>query len=141
MSTQVQIIERDGKPEYAVVPIDIYKKLLQLAEDMEDTRSYDEAMTELMRGDEGLIPAETANRLLSGDEHPLKVWREFRGLTQQALADQAETTKAYISQIESGKKTGSVQMLLHLATALNVDMDDLVGKVNPDHRRNHEERE
>ncbi len=35
---QVQIIERDGRPEYAVVPFDDYKRLLALAEDAEEIR-------------------------------------------------------------------------------------------------------
>ncbi|SEL64706.1 type II toxin-antitoxin system Phd/YefM family antitoxin [Ectothiorhodospira marina] len=55
MSFQAQIIERDGKPEYAVVPIDQYRRLLALAEDMEDVRAADEAMRELEEGrDEGV---------------------------------------------------------------------------------------
>ena len=39
MNAQVQIIEHDGQPEYAVVPIDTYRGLLALAEDMEDIRA------------------------------------------------------------------------------------------------------
>jgi DNA-binding XRE family transcriptional regulator len=126
MNTQVQIIEKDGKPEYAVVPFEEYKRLLEQAEDAEDILAYDQAMAELERGEDELIPAEIAHRLLSDEEHPLKVWREYRGLTQEALANQANTTKSYISQIEAGKKPGSVALLKRLATVLNVDVDDLV---------------
>ena len=126
MNTQVQIIERDGKPEYAVVPIDEYKKLLELAEDVEDVRAYDRAMGELDRGEDELIPGDVASRLLLDGEHPLKVWREFRKLTQEDLADQAGVTKSYISQIESGDKPGSVALLKRISAALDVDVDDLV---------------
>jgi DNA-binding XRE family transcriptional regulator len=126
MNTQVQIIEKDGKPEYAVVPFEDYKRLLEQAEDAEDILAYDQAMAELERGEDELIPAEIAHRLLSDEEHPLKVWREYRGMTQEALANQANTTKSYISQIEAGKKPGSVALLKRLAAVLNVDVDDLV---------------
>ncbi|MEN8179689.1 MAG: helix-turn-helix transcriptional regulator [Pseudomonadota bacterium] len=126
MNTQPQIIERDGKPEYAVVPYDDYIQLLEVSENFADAVAYDKAMQELDRGEDELIPVEIAHRLLSDKEHPLKIWREYRGLTQEALADQADTTKSYISQIEAGKKPGSVAVLKRLAAALNVDIDDLV---------------
>jgi len=126
MNSQIQIIEKDGKPEYAVVPFKDYQRLLELAEDAEDIAAADTAKAELDRGEDELIPSEIARRLIDGEEHPLKVWREYRGLTQEALAEQVDSTKSYISQIEAGKKSGSVVLIKRLAEALNVNMDDLV---------------
>ena len=126
MNSQVQIIEKDGKPEYAVVPFKYYQRLLELAEDAEDIAAADAAKAELDRGEDEVIPSEIARRLIDGQEHPLKIWREYRGLTQEALANQVESTKSYISQIEAGKKSGSVVLIKQLAAALHVDMDDLV---------------
>lgn len=126
MNAQVQVIEKDGKPEYAVVPFALYKKLLALAEDAEDIAAGNAALEALERGESEVIPGDIAHRLFTGEEHPLRVWREFRGITQEALAKQAKTTKSYISQIEAGKKPGSVAILKRLAVALNVDVDDLV---------------
>jgi DNA-binding XRE family transcriptional regulator len=126
MNTQVQIIERNGKPEYAVVPIDSYRKLLELAEDAEDIRAADRAMREVESGEDEVVPVEVARRLLSGDEHPLRVWRDYRNMTQESLADKARVGKSYISQIEAGKKPGSVSVLTRIARTLNVDIDDLV---------------
>lgn len=126
MSAQVQIIERDGKPEYAVVPIELYRQLLTLVEDAEDIRAANIALQELNAGEDEAIPAAVARRLLSGTEHPLRIWREHRGLTQEALAAQAGVGKSYLSQIEAGKKTGSARILRTLAQILRVDMDDLL---------------
>jgi len=126
MNTQIQIIEKNGKPEYAVVPIDAYRKLLALAEDAEDIRAADQEMHEIMSGEDEVIPAEVAGHLLSGESHPLRVWREYRNMTQQVLADKAGIGKSYISQIEAGKKPGSVSVLTKLTVALDVDLDDLV---------------
>lgn len=126
MNSQVQIIKKDGKPEYAVVPFKDYQRLLELAEDAEDIAAADAARAELGRGEDELIPSEIARRLIDGREHPLKVWREYRGLTQEALAEQVESTKSHISQIEAGKKSGSVALIKRLAASLNVNMDDLV---------------
>jgi DNA-binding XRE family transcriptional regulator len=121
MNTKVQIIERDGKPEYAVVPFEEFDRLRRLAEAMEDVRDFDAALA-----DEGeSVPHEVMQRLVHG-EPPLRVWREYRGLTQSALAQHAGVDKTYISQIESGHKTGSVKVLRQLADALEVELDDLV---------------
>ncbi|OOG22757.1 transcriptional regulator [Thioalkalivibrio denitrificans] len=121
MSAKIQIIERDGVPEYAVVPFDEFDRLRKLAEAMEDIRAFDTAMA-----DEGEpVPQAIMQRLVDGDP-PLRVWREYRGLTQAQLAQQAGVDKTYISQIESGRKTGSVKILRQLADALEVELDDLV---------------
>ena len=78
-----------------------------------------------MARDEESFPLEVADRLIAG-ESPLKVFREYRGLTQSALAKNAGTSAAYLSQIETGRRTGSVKLLRRLADALGVVLDDLV---------------
>ncbi len=43
------------------------------------------------------LPSEFVERLLNSGDHPLKCWREYRRLTQQALAEQVGVRKSYIS--------------------------------------------
>ena len=74
--------------------------------------------------DQEAVPAELVDRLLSG-EHPVKVWREYRGLSQRGLAARAGLNFAYLSQIETGARKGPVQTIRKLAEALSVDLDDL----------------
>ena len=124
MKENIQLIERDGKPEWAVLPYDEYLKLLEQAEMLEDIRDYDIAKAELENGGDELIPSEVVEALLDG-ENPIKVWREYRGLTQQQLADTAGISKPYLSQIETGKRKGTVDILSAIAKALNVSLDDL----------------
>jgi DNA-binding XRE family transcriptional regulator len=124
MKENIQLIERDGKPEWAVLPYDEYLKLLEQAEMLEDIRDYDIAKAELENGEDELIPSEVVEALLDG-ENPIKVWREYRGLTQQQLADTAGISKPYLSQIETGKRKGAVDILSTIAKALNVSLDDL----------------
>lgn len=102
--------------------------ILALAEEAQDAADAREAMRELASGEDEAIPAEVANRLLSGNEHPLKVWREYRGLTQESHGRAAGVGKSYISQIEAGNKSGSAKVLKKLAETLRVDMDDLVAE-------------
>lgn len=121
-----QIIEREGKPEYAVLPYNEYLKLLQLVEDVRDAADAKNSIRELVSGEDEAIPAEVVGRLVAGDDHPLKVWREYRGLTQEVLGAAAGVGKSYISQIEAGSKTGSTKVLKALAKILQVDIDDLM---------------
>lgn len=121
MNGKIQIIERDGVPEYAVVPYEEFSRLQRLAEAMEDIRDYDAALADAGEA----VPHTVMERLVNG-ESSLRVWREHRGLTQSALSTRAGIDKTYISQIEAGHKTGSVKVLKQLADALGVDLDDLV---------------
>lgn len=76
------------------------------------------------RGQES-VPAEIVDRLLAG-ENPVKIWREYRGLSQRALASDAGLNFAYLSQIETGVRKGTVETMKKLARALSVDLDDLI---------------
>jgi DNA-binding XRE family transcriptional regulator len=117
--TKIQFIERNGKREYAVVPMDIYERLVSTAEDKEDIALYEAAKA----ADDGIrIPAEVVNAIVDG-AHPIKAWRKYRQLTIQALADKAGISKAFLSQIEGGKRTGTIKVLSALARALDVPVD------------------
>ncbi|MFC1975114.1 helix-turn-helix domain-containing protein [Chloroflexota bacterium] len=120
----VQIIEKNGRPEWAVVPYKEYQRLVAEAEMLQDVRDYDEAKLALANGEE-LIPSQVTYALLDG-ENPLRVWREYRGLTQQQVAEAAGISKPYLSQLESGQRKGTTEVLQAVAKVLNVSLDDLV---------------
>jgi len=124
MNAPVQVIERDGKPEWAVLPYEMYVQLAAEAEMWQDIRDYDSAKTAIAQGQEELIPGEVAFALLDG-ENPIKVWREYRGLTQQQVAEIVAISTHHLSQIESGQQTGSTKLLLAIANVLKVTLDDI----------------
>jgi len=70
------------------------------------------------------VPAEMVDRLIAG-ENPVKVWREYRGLTQRALAARAGLNFSYLSQIETGARKGTTATMKKLAESLSIDLDDL----------------
>jgi len=98
---------------------------VEKAEMLEDIRDYDAAKAAIERGEEELIPSEVVFAILDG-ENPIKVWREFRVLTQQQLAEAVGISKPYLSQIETGKRRGTAEVLATIANALNVSIDELV---------------
>ncbi len=121
----IQVIERNGKPEWAVVPYETYVKLVEQAEMLQDIRDYDSTRAALERGEEELIPGEVVYALLDG-QNPIRVWREYRGLPQVQLAQAAGISVPYLSQLESGKRKGSTEVLTAIAKALKLSLDDIV---------------
>ena len=96
------------------------------AEMLQDVRDYDLAKDALTSGEE-LIPSEVMYAILDG-ENPIRVWREHRGFSQQQLAEKAGISKPYLSQIETGKRTGTTDVLSSIADALKLGLDDIVSK-------------
>ncbi|MCH8156475.1 MAG: helix-turn-helix transcriptional regulator [Nitrospinae bacterium] len=119
---KVQIIEKNGKPEWAVLPYKEYENLMEAAEMAEDIRD----LKKFRQEDDGeRIPADVVNRILDG-ENPIRVWRGHLNMTQEQLAQKAGISKPYLSQIEKGKRTGKPEVLKSIATALDLTIDDLI---------------
>ncbi|NTU76635.1 MAG: helix-turn-helix transcriptional regulator [Alphaproteobacteria bacterium] len=105
-----------------------YNALLARMEDIEDSLTLLRAQEEGKSAD--AWPQALVGHMLAG-EHPLRLWREHRGLTLDALSRAAGVAAGYLSEIESGKKPGSVASLKKCALALNVHLDDLVHMAPP----------
>ena len=120
---RIEKITRGGK-EFAVLPMDELKKLMNDAEMLSDVKAYDAAKARLARGEDELIPLDITERRLAG-ESPVKIWRTYRGFTQEGLAKKSKVSRPMIAAIESGHKTGGIDTLKKLSVALKVDLEHL----------------
>ena len=121
----VQIIKKDGNPEWAVIPYKEYMRLVAEAEMLQDVRDHDTILKAVEQGEEEVIPAKVVYAILDG-ENPIRVWREHRQLTQKQLAEKAGISTPYLSQLESGKRAGKTAVLSAIAKVLNVDLEDII---------------
>lgn len=121
----VQILEHEGRPAFALMPIEEYERLVAALEDAHDAATIEEFYRRLVSGEEQTFPAEVADRLLAG-EHPVRVLRSHRGMTLQQVADACGVTNSHISQIENGKRSMSTELLKKMAEALRVDAEMLL---------------
>ena len=119
-----QFIEIEGK-QVVVIPADDYRVLLDKAEMLDDVAAHDCAKAALASGDDELVPAVIVNAILDG-KNPLRVWRQHREMSQSQLAEAAGISQAYLAQIETGKREGTVSLYRSLADVLEVDLDDLL---------------
>ena len=103
-----------------------YDALIQAYEDAADALALAEVRAREAAGDAEYVAVEFDERIFVGGEHPVRVWREHRGLTLGALAKECGIAQSYLSEIESGKKRGSVRALAALGKVLRVDIEDLL---------------
>jgi transcriptional regulator with XRE-family HTH domain len=76
---------------------------------------------------ETTVPLQVVKAKLDGT-HPLKAWREYRGITQAELASRSAVARDLIAQIETHKKQGSVATLDRLARALSIPIEALIAE-------------
>ena len=120
---RIEKITRKGK-EFAVIPVEDLQKLINDAEMLADVQAYDAAKGRLQRGDDELIPLDITERRVAG-ESPVRIWRDYRGLTQAELARTSKVSRVMIAAIEAGHKAGGIATLKKLAAALRVDLESL----------------
>ena len=102
-----------------------YDALIEAYEEASDARALADVRAREASGEVEYVPIELADRIFAG-MHPVRVWRQYRGLTLGALAKAAGVAPSYLSEIETGKKPGSTRALAGLAKALRVDIEDLL---------------
>jgi DNA-binding XRE family transcriptional regulator len=102
-----------------------YNRLVAAAEDAADSAAILRFEQKLAAGEEELIPSEYVYRMLDG-ENRVAVWREYRGMSAKALAEAAGISQAYLSQIETGRRDGTIGTMRKIADALKLTLDDLV---------------
>ena len=119
----VQIVEIAGQ-KMAVLPVADYERLVDTAEDKSDALAAVEA--ERRRADgEAYLPAAMLDRIMAG-ESALRVWRQHRAMTLEALQVATGVSKPYLSQLESSRRQGSPAVWRAIAEALGVAVDDIL---------------
>jgi len=115
----IQFLTLEGE-EYALIPMRLLKAVKDLSE-LEDELLAARALkghTPLASG----VPAEVVHAIVNG-VHPVRAWREYRGMTQEELARLTGTSKACISHIERGMRQPALPLTRALSRALNAPLE------------------
>ncbi|NIG12468.1 helix-turn-helix domain-containing protein [Pantoea sp. Cy-640] len=89
------IYDEAGKPQFVVLPVAEYEKLLSDAES-----SWTTLAIEADEHDDETVPHDVVGIMLSQDISLQAAWRVYRNLSQQYVAEQLGTTQSAISQLE-----------------------------------------
>ncbi|MBN2402649.1 MAG: helix-turn-helix transcriptional regulator [Spirochaetes bacterium] len=103
--TNIQYIEQNGKPVFAIIPYDEYIKLLP-----------SENVT---------IPHEVVGLVIKKGMNLVKAWRTHLGFTQSEIAKKAGITQAALSQMENTENTLRSATLEKLAKAMGLSLEQL----------------
>jgi DNA-binding XRE family transcriptional regulator len=77
-------------------------------------------------GNSTLIPESVVKAIAVDGIHPVRVWREYRGLTAEQLAKKAKLARTTISQMETGKRIGTIAAYKVIARVLGVGIETLI---------------
>lgn len=113
-----EIINKNGQ-DYAIIPFDFYQKLIEDAQMLSDIEAFDLAKSR----NEETFPSEVVYSLIFDGENPIKVYRQYRNLTRENLADQVNISVQLLTEIEHNIKLASLEILQSIASILNVDLD------------------
>lgn len=57
-------------------------------------------------------------------------------LTQAEVAEALNVTPGYISNVENNRTAMSLRVLIYYAKLMNISLDSLIGRIEPDYRKN-----
>jgi Helix-turn-helix len=123
--TAPQIITTPSGEELVVLPRADYEALLERAdhdsEDAEDIAIYDARKAELAAG--GVVLPDAVSAAMLRGESRLKAIRKWRDLTQLHVSMRTDIGQGYLSDLESGRRTGPPETIAKLARVLDVPME------------------
>lgn len=102
---QYDIIHIAGKP-HVLVPLHDYTQMKN-------------------SGNDNALPDDVLQKVALAQESPIKIIRKFRGMTQDDLAAACGLSRPYLTEIETGRKEGSIRSLKSIAAALGVPLERL----------------
>src|SRR5215831_14957614 len=114
-----KIVTRDGEPDEVILSYADWREIVARlreagGDDAEDVsavaaaRAADAEFAARVAAERGspvevTVPLQVVKAKLDG-AHPLKAWREYRGITQTELASRSAVARDLIAQIETHKK-------------------------------------
>ena len=106
-----QIILKDGKPAFAVIPWDKYQELIKNRIEADDSDVW--------------FPNEVVKANVRG-ESLVKAWREYFKLTQEELAAKAGMKQSALARLENSSASPRKVTLAKLAEAMGIDVEQLI---------------
>jgi DNA-binding XRE family transcriptional regulator len=122
MTEPVEVIREGDRPAFAVLRWEDFERLRELEEDAADV-----ALAERVLADpaQDWVPSRLVGRMLDEGVHPVRAWREHRGMTRDELATRAGLQQTEVAGIEDGECQGTLAQMRSLADALGIRLDTL----------------
>jgi hypothetical protein len=117
--------QKTPRGEVAILPREDYELLAAKASEFDEDAGTARIVARARKGVSSggpLLPKDVVDRIANG-ENPVRVLREWRDETQMYLHLKTGLSQGYISDIENGRRVGTVAALRLIANVLNVPLD------------------
>jgi predicted transcriptional regulator len=109
--TDHQIIKKDGRPVFVLVPWDEYTEYITHQQSTDEKNVY--------------FPHEVVELHAIEEKSLVRAWREYKKLSQKQVADRMNVTQAAYSQMEKPDAKLRKPTLKKIAVALKVEIEQL----------------
>jgi transcriptional regulator with XRE-family HTH domain len=135
-----QRIKSPSGDEMVILPVKVYDAMVEALggrrEDAADIAAADEIMARIEGGQEATFPLDVVKKMRS--QNRVAVLRDYWGMTQKHLAELAGTDPMYISQIETGRARGGLDVMRNIGAQGGSRYSDPAAQA---HRRAHRNRQ
>lgn len=129
----VKFIRTPKGESLALLPRADYETLIKTvhryerAEDRHDRRMVRKIERRITQGLDRTYPSVVVDAVLDG-ELPIRAWRKYYGWSAASFAAATGISAGYLSQIETGKRVGTLRVLQAMAEVLELSLADLTGE-------------
>ncbi|MFC0913724.1 helix-turn-helix domain-containing protein [Pasteurella multocida] len=116
------INDTNGKPQFVVLPIEEFKRLTALDDDL----IFQDVPYQSDHTDNETVPNEVINIMFDQDLSVLAAWRVYRGLSQYDVAVKTGLTQSSISQAEKKGSKPQQKTCERLAAIYNCKPEQLI---------------
>jgi hypothetical protein len=120
--------QKTARGEVAILPRKDYEALVARASEADEDKGTARLVTRgraAIAAGAPLLPKHVVDRLAKGD-NPVRVLREWRDVPQLHLSFKTGLSQGYISDLETGRRSGTASALRLIADTLKVPIDLLV---------------
>ena len=112
--------------KFAILPFDVWEKIQETLEDLQDIAEAQEIEARIQRGDREYFPAELVEAIMLNGKNKIQAFREYRGMPQEALAEAIGKSVILVRKLESGATKGSIDTIKAVSEVLKVDINNLI---------------
>lgn len=112
--------------KFAILPFDVWEKIQETLEDLQDIADAKEIEARIQRGEGEYFPAELVEAIMLNGKNKIQAFREYRGMTQEALAEAIGKSVILVRKLESGATKGSIDTIKAVSEVLKVDINNLI---------------
>lgn len=116
------INDRQGRPQYVVLPVADYRRLIA---DADDETVWEPIPYESDQYDDETVPSEVVDIMLDKDVSIAAAWRIYRGMNQNEAAQQLGISQSALSQIEKKGNRPQEKTLEQLAALYDCEIAQL----------------